>query len=58
MSHKLDDYDKKEIKDNMDNHEDLIFVVDCLVRMAYDSGYEEGYNNGYEESYQDCKKHE
>lgn len=42
--HKLDAYDKLEIKENMDDYNELIFVVECLVKMAYDSGYEEGYN--------------
>lgn len=44
MGHKLSTYDKLEIENNMGNYEDLIFVVECFVRMAYESGYEEGYN--------------
>lgn len=49
MGHKLDVYDKLEIKENMDNYNDLIFIVECLVRRAYDTGYEEGYNASKED---------
>lgn len=46
MGHKLNEYDIKEIKDNIDNLDDLIFVVGCMVARAYDCGYEEGYDQG------------
>lgn len=50
----LDVYNKLEIKENMDNYDDLLFVVDCLVSMAY----ERGFNNGYKKAYDDCKDNE
>lgn len=46
---KLDVYDKLEIRENMDNYDDLLFVVECLVNVAY----EEGYNDGYEKAKDD-----
>lgn len=45
MGHKLDVYDIEELKDNMNNLDDLIFVVGCMVARAYDCGYEEGQHN-------------
>lgn len=49
MGHKLDTYDKLEIKDNMNDYDDLLFVVQCLVGVAYETGYEEGYNASKED---------
>lgn len=43
MGHKLDTYDIKELKENMNDLDDLIFVVDCMVARAYDCGYDDGY---------------
>lgn len=55
MGHKLDKYDIAEIKDNMNNLEDLINVVGFMVRYAYDDGYTEGYTEGYHDA---CEKEE
>lgn len=45
MGHKLDSYDIKELKENMNNLDDLIFVVGCMVERAYSCGYEECYGD-------------
>lgn len=49
MGHKLDAYDIDELKDNINDLDDLIFVVGCMVERAY--------NCGYEECYEDCLQH-
>lgn len=49
MGHKLDEWDIKELRDNVYDFDDLVFVVSCMVRRAYDSGYEEGYNASKED---------
>lgn len=51
----LDEWDIKIIKENMNDLEDLLLVIDDLIGVASDSafelgvqdGYDEGYNNGY-----------
>lgn len=41
MGHKLDAYDIEELKENMNDLDDLIFVVGCMVERAYNCGYDE-----------------
>lgn len=49
MINSLDEFDIKEIKENMNDLDDLIFIVGCMVERAY--------NCGYEECYEDCVTH-
>lgn len=47
----LDDYDIKLIKENMNDLNDLLAVIDDLIGVASDNAYELGYNVACSEAF-------
>ena len=47
----LDNYDIKLIKENMNDLEDLLLVIDDLLGVASDNAFEIGQQDGYDEGY-------
>ena len=47
----LDEWDIKLIKDNMNDLDGLLLVIDDLIGVASDSAFELGQQEGYDEGY-------
>ena len=47
----LDNYDIKLIKENMNDLDDLLLVIDDLIGVASDNAYEIGYNVACSEAF-------
>ncbi len=51
--HYLDNWDIKRVKDNMDDTDMLLAVIDDLITTNCEVSYDDGFNDGYDECYND-----